>query len=360
MAKCGKETFKTSRQATSTDLRNVTFSQALAAGHTHCDWLAGPTTGKSGRDRVLASHSVRPENAKALMTRGICGPLFAGSSPSADLQQSLENRLRARTDVNGSPEYVLTWKHWDMESGPPICALRASVRRTCGNGYGGWPTPNAGPQNDGDTTWMERRKALKAKHGNGNGFGLTLGQASQLAGWQTPTQGDVQRGGYTYDRHDKSRPRHSNVRLLAGWPSPTALSFKESHQPGNNRSMNRTKELAGWPTPNVMAGGSKSRGGDRKDELLIGGLVHGLTSTSSPAPTAANGVLNSAFSRWLMGYPATWDAHAPYWKQWATVQWRLDESFENREAFWHWLVEIGLAASKATAMPSSHRLRPSS
>jgi len=36
--------------------------------------------------------------------------------------------------------------------------------------------------------------------------------------------------------------------VLTGWPSPTALSFNESHQPGNNRSMNKTMELAGWPT----------------------------------------------------------------------------------------------------------------
>jgi len=36
---------------------------------------------------------------------------------------------------------------------------------------------------------------------------------------------------------------------FGGWPTPTALSFKDSHQPGNNRSMNRTMELVGWPTP---------------------------------------------------------------------------------------------------------------
>jgi hypothetical protein len=31
--------------------------------------------------------------------------------------------------------------------------------------------------------------------------------------------------------------------------------------------------LAGWPTPNTMSGGQTSRGGDRKDEPLISGLV---------------------------------------------------------------------------------------
>jgi hypothetical protein len=40
--------------------------------------------------------------------------------------------------------------------------------------------------------------------------------------------------------------------------------------------------LTGWPTPNAMAGGSTSRSGDRKDELLTGGLVQGLTGWVSP------------------------------------------------------------------------------
>ena len=45
------------------------------------------------------------------------------ASPSAALQRALENRLRARMDVNGSPEYELIWKPWDMAGGSPIwCA----------------------------------------------------------------------------------------------------------------------------------------------------------------------------------------------------------------------------------------------
>jgi hypothetical protein len=44
-------------------------------------------------------------------------------------------------DVNGSPEFALTWKHWDMPAGLPICALRASPRRISANGSIGVPTP---------------------------------------------------------------------------------------------------------------------------------------------------------------------------------------------------------------------------
>lgn len=58
----------------------------------------------------------------------------------------------------------------------------------------GWPTPNAGPQNDQDSRWAERRAEVRDRHGNGSGFGLTLGMASQLAGWPTPTAADGRRG----------------------------------------------------------------------------------------------------------------------------------------------------------------------
>jgi hypothetical protein len=57
-----------------------------------------------------------------------------------------------------------------------------------------WPTPNAGPQNDTDTNWQKRREELKAKHMNGNGFGLTLGMAATLAAWATPTTRDHKDG----------------------------------------------------------------------------------------------------------------------------------------------------------------------
>ena len=72
--------------------------------------------------------------------------------------------MRQNLDVNGSQEYALTWKRWDMESGPPICALRASGRRTSDSGCGGWHSPQAH-----DVT--PRGKGQKIKHGTKHGCG---------------------------------------------------------------------------------------------------------------------------------------------------------------------------------------------
>lgn len=52
-------------------------------------------------------------------------------------------QVASKDGRNGSPEYVLIWKAWDMPAGPPICALRASARRTSGSDCIGWATPRA-------------------------------------------------------------------------------------------------------------------------------------------------------------------------------------------------------------------------
>ena len=139
------EASSTSPPQTSTDLRNVTFSQALQDGRSHSGWLNGPATDPSGQDLALANHSVSQGKEKVLTTTGTFGPLFDGSSPSAGLQSALESRLRQRLDGRGSPEYAMTWKHWDMELGPQILAQRASAHRTSvkGSGGAGWQSPSA-------------------------------------------------------------------------------------------------------------------------------------------------------------------------------------------------------------------------
>lgn len=89
-----------------------------------------------------------------LPTAATYGRRSGDSSATAALQSSMANRLQAMTDVHGSPEYALRWKSWDMLLGAPICALRASGRRTSGSGctgsVKGWATPTSRDHKDGD------------------------------------------------------------------------------------------------------------------------------------------------------------------------------------------------------------------
>lgn len=133
----------------STSTTSVTSSQASVGGHSRSGSLAGQKTLKFGQAPARASRSQPQESDKVQTILGTSGPSSSDSSPSADLQQSLASRLRARLDVTGSLEYALTWKDWAMRSGPPICALRASVRRTSDSGCSGWGTPTTRDHKDG-------------------------------------------------------------------------------------------------------------------------------------------------------------------------------------------------------------------
>ena len=118
-------------------------SPASADGNTPSTSPDGPPIAPSGPAPARASLSARPGADLEPTTPAIFGQPFTGSSQSVALQRCLASKLVERLDGPGSPLYALTWKRWDMPSGPPICALRASARRTSGNGCIGWPTPTA-------------------------------------------------------------------------------------------------------------------------------------------------------------------------------------------------------------------------
>jgi hypothetical protein len=378
---------------TSEGTTSATSLPESAAGPTPSDLPDGPTTAPSGPAPVPVSRFRARASKKAMPTNDTSGPLFTNSSPSADLQRSLENRLRQRMAANGSPEYALTWKMHDMLSGPPICALRASGRRTSGKDFSGWPspqtrdhhaqganhnpkahssslatvvekkappvgwpTPNAGPQNDTDTKWQERRARIKAEKKNGNGFGLTLGMASQLvamAGWPTPRVSDktagrtldsegrrvspsgvfganlsdlaqtagwptlmagtpAQNGNNAAGNNDSSR---KTVELVSGWSTPQARDYRSGQgerftNPNRSNDLNDQAMMAGWATPTTR---DHKDGASTLDNTPINSLL-GRQATLSPAPTESGdespptkrASLNPAFSLWLMGYPIEW------------------------------------------------------
>lgn len=162
-------------------------SPASEAGATPCDSLASQTTLPFGAAHAPVSRSRLRASAKGTTTAATSGPRGSVSSASDALSCFLANRLRTALASTGSTLFKLTWKPRVMPSGRSIFALRGSVRRTGVPGFTSVPTPNAGPQNDGDSTWEQRRADLKDEHKNGNGFGLTLGQAVTLSAVPSPT-----------------------------------------------------------------------------------------------------------------------------------------------------------------------------
>lgn len=236
------ETSKTSCRPISTDTTNAISSPASADGPTPCASPAGQTTGLSGPAHVRANLSARQAEAQGLLTSGTFGPTSTISSPSVVLQSCLASRLRQRLEGLGSPLFALTWKEWHIEWGPPICALRASGRRTSGNGCGGWPTPTKG---NADGSQMAKDASATGRRPDGTKATVSLHQVATLAGWPTP----------------------------------------------------RANDGTGAKIPPRRTGGMA---------LKAQAAILGPTSSGSPAGTEKPGQLNPAFSLWLMGFPTEW------------------------------------------------------
>lgn len=227
------------------DSRNAISLPESEAGLSRCDSPDGQTLDLFGLDRVHASRSAEPESAKVLPMIATSGRCSQNSLASANLQQYLENRLRAAMAESGSMLYALTWKRWDMQSGPPIFALRASARRTSDSVCIGWPTPITNDAK-GSTHCNDR---------NGNPL-LKQPGAVRLASWVTPSSRD--------------------------WKDSPGMSQTGTNPDGSERA--RLDQLP------------------RQVSLVDSGGM----PTGSTAVTKNTGQLNPEHSRWLMGFPAAW------------------------------------------------------
>lgn len=282
MAKLTNGVSRTLNQAILPASLNAISSPGLAAGPTLFDWADG--TGLCGPGAAHVSHSATPESEAANKTSDTYGRNFDASLLSANLQSSLENRLRARLVAYGSPEYVLIWKHWDMQWGPPICALRASARRISDSDCSGWPTPKVSGRDESAENWLRRKKTEYEKY-PGKGLGSpSLEIAEQLAGWPTPTAQDHSRGNKPPRPWDKGVPLSQKV-TFAGWATPRTTDAEK----------------------NVRTPEGAAREIARKGAQNDLGLVTGLVGNGSNASTEKRGALNPAFVRWLMGFPPEWD-----------------------------------------------------
>lgn len=234
-------------------------------------------------------------------------------------------------DVNGSPEYVLTWKHWDMPSGPPICALRGRPRRTSDKDFSGWATPTAHNAGTGGAS-------------DGNNGARCLQREAKLAGWPTATVNDSLR--HPANDNEAKNVTLNHAVLFAGWASPAATTWggsAEAHLErkrkarANGSSMglvvsclDQQVSLVGWATPAARDFKSETCedwfANQRHQEARGKPLSWQVVPTTRPEGL----VLNAGMSRWLMGFPqgeATpgWDSLSPGYSEWDTVQKMLAE-----------------------------------
>ncbi|MBB3802031.1 hypothetical protein FHR47_002279 [Xanthomonas arboricola] len=276
-------------QATCADTRSATSLPASADGALRCAWLGGQTIDLFGPVPVLANLSARQAKELGLLMSGTCGPRSSTLSASVALQQSLASKLQAATALTGSTLYALTWKVRPTPLGRPICALRASVRRTSANDSTGWLTPTAALADKGVRTFEGGLLEAMRNHGP------DLAAAACLTGWPTATATDAHRG----QKYDPFAP---------------------------NTTMNMAAQLCGWPTP--TAGTPQSMRGNGQDPEVrkaqghqvnlkdaVRYLLHdqptrytasGQVLTGSDAGMGSSGQLNPEHSRWLMGYPPAW------------------------------------------------------
>ena len=256
-----------SNQANLFDTTSATSSPELVAGPTPSSSPTGRKKGRSGPGVVRASRSPQQEALMEFSMRDTYGPIFDGLSPSAGLQQSLANKLRARMGVTGSPEYALIWKHWDMPSGEPICALRASGHRNQDKGSTGWPTLMSVPTSEAshNSTSLQERTAYK-----------------NIMGWQTPKCPSG--GGQAVRQTPGGGLRKLEDQVLqAGWSTPTTRDHKDGTE----------KSCENVPVNKLLG-----------REVHASGTPPSGTNVSTERPEGFR--LNPRFSLWLMGYPVEW------------------------------------------------------
>ena len=217
-------------------LPSVISSAESWAGALRCASPAGPTPDPSGQALAHASHLAAPGNKRETPMKDTYGPNSSDSSKRAGRQSSLASKSHPQK-LSALSLRLLSLSRFAGAITPLPTELPTSSP-----GPADFTTIPAGSM-EYEETWVERvtpsglrywAHTARARRTSGKGS----------TGWRSPSSGDSIRG--VHPNPDKKAGQHS---------------------------LNNEAALSGWPTPNAMAGGQTSRGGDRIDEPLMGGIA---------------------------------------------------------------------------------------
>ena len=305
------------------DIHSATSSRVSEGGLTPCDLLDGQTTDPCGQAHAHANPSRLQATKKVKKTNAIYGQYGSTSSASADLQQSLENKLAAQLPTGGLTMFIKGWKQKTTPSGRQYCQLAVSARPIKETDCGLWRTPDAHCDRG---ALSKERMSWKIE----NGMPIRLNDQVAMALWATPNCLDhmearslealerAKKNGGCSNLKDQIHP--------AMWPTPQARdswnagyatreSYEAAHARHKAKGVNKQVALSDiakmhmWPTPatrdhkdtgNLESSQVRKDGKERNDTL-------GRVAYGSTAQTESKGSLNPAFVCWLMGYPIEWE-----------------------------------------------------
>ena len=196
----------------------------------------------------------------------------------------------------------------DTPSGRQYWAHTASQPRTSGSAstssptVATWPTPSVHNFEHEDEAAMERRRQeCRERTGNGNGFGMTLGNTARLACWPTPRT--VTGGAESAERKQELGRTESGggdlqaAALLASWSTPTTHDAKGTDYgrysegglaDGRSCALQDQAQLASWASTGSRASSwntPRATDGENGGPNQAGGsLPHDVSLASWPTP----------------------------------------------------------------------------